>query len=526
MAICWCGNTDLIVFSAEYMRCPACKTLVSKLVPHAGKVVDDERDFYGRGYWFGHQEKDLGFPNIVGRARTDLSERCLHWLRCILRFKLPPAHLLELGCAHGGFVALLRSAGYDAMGLEMSPWIVNFARQTFDVPMLLGPIEDQHIEAGALDIIALLDVLEHLPNPVGTMRHCLGLLRSQGALVIQTPSYPEGKTYAEMAACDDPFLEQLKANEHLYLFSPQSIREFFRRLGADYLEFQPPIFFQYDMFLVVSRMPLQYHSEEEIEKALEASPGGRMIQTLLDLDDEKEMIKKNHMELNVSLQVCEADRAARLDVINEQGNRVGELESKRNVLDAELHSLRQQFDLVEADRAARLEVINELQRKYEESEADRNARLEVIQRQAKEFAEKMRELEADRAARLEVINELQRKYEESEADRNARLEVIQRQAKEFAEKMRELEADRAARLEVINELQRKYEESEADRNARLQVIENLSTRLQASEAERTATLHLIEQQTNDLEQVRQNLERMKSSLSWRMTAPFRWLLGR
>jgi predicted nuclease with TOPRIM domain len=37
-----------------------------------------------------------------------------------------------------------------------------------------------------------------------------------------------------------------------------------------------------------------------------------------------------------------------------------------------------------------------------------------------------------------------------ESDRAARLEVIERQAKEFREKLEEIEADRAARLEVIN----------------------------------------------------------------------------
>ena len=46
--------------------------------------------------------------------------------------------------------------------------------------MLLGPVEDQQIEPGSLDVIALMDVFEHLPDPVSTMRHCLRLLRPDG----------------------------------------------------------------------------------------------------------------------------------------------------------------------------------------------------------------------------------------------------------------------------------------------------------------------------------------------------------
>jgi len=255
---CWCGNADLAPFSPAYLKCAACETLVTTQLPARDfvQVTDDERDFYGREYWFSHQEKDLGFPNIKIRARTDLAERCLHWLRTVLKYKLPPGQVLELGSAHGGFVALLRWAGFDATGLELSPWVVQFAHKAFGVPMLLGPVEDQQIKPASLDIITLMDVLEHLLDPVGTMRHCLELLKPNGILVIQTPCLPERRSYEDMVAQSDPFLEQLKEKEHLYLFGQRSIREFFGRLGIDHFAFEPAIFAHYDMFLVVSRAPL------------------------------------------------------------------------------------------------------------------------------------------------------------------------------------------------------------------------------------------------------------------------------
>ena len=74
--------------------------------------------------------------------------------------------------------------------------------------MLSGPIEDQSIQSGSLDILALMDVLEHLPDPIDTMRRCLELLKHDGTLIIQTPRYPEGKTYEDLSNTHDPFLEQ------------------------------------------------------------------------------------------------------------------------------------------------------------------------------------------------------------------------------------------------------------------------------------------------------------------------------
>jgi 2-polyprenyl-3-methyl-5-hydroxy-6-metoxy-1,4-benzoquinol methylase len=307
---CWCGNSNLLTFSPGYLRCPECKSLISLQVlnPKDSHVSNDEQDFYGKEYWFSHQEKDLGYGNINDRARSDLPERCLHWLRILLKYRLPPGNVLEIGSMHGGFVAMLNWAGFTASGLELSPWIVQFARKTFQIPVLLGPIEEQSLEPGTFDVIVLMDVLEHFPDPVRTLKHCLKLLKDNGVLIIQTPQYPEEGTYEAMATAGDRFLEHLKAEEHLFLFSQRSIRKFFRRLGADHLIFETPIFSHYDMFFVVSRAPISKIPADQIEERLRVSPQGRIVQALLDLQGQFD-------GLHIRLQACEADRAARLQVI-------------------------------------------------------------------------------------------------------------------------------------------------------------------------------------------------------------------
>ncbi|MGZ9225165.1 MAG: hypothetical protein ACXW4M_06370, partial [Anaerolineales bacterium] len=111
--VCWCGNRDLSPFSSEYLLCENCKTLVLLEWPEdeTFKVDLDNQDFYGKSYWFEHQENDLQFGNILTRARTDLPERVIHWLSTLLKYKLPQGNTLELGCSHGGFVSVLQWAG-------------------------------------------------------------------------------------------------------------------------------------------------------------------------------------------------------------------------------------------------------------------------------------------------------------------------------------------------------------------------------------------------------------------------------
>jgi SAM-dependent methyltransferase len=349
--------------------------------PEIARVADEGTEFYGREYWFSHQERDLGFPNILTRAREDLGERCLYWLRALLRRKLPPGRALELGSGPGSFVATLRWAGFDATGLELSPWVVRFIRETFQVPVLQGPVEDQQIEPASLDVIALMDVLEHFHDPVGTMRHCLDLLKPDGILLIQTPCYAEGRTYEEMIAAGDRFVENLKPTDHLYLFSRRSVCDFFRRLGAPHVAFEPPLF-EYDMLLAVSRAPHVTIAPAEIDAALSAEPGGRVIQALLDVDASRTDVKQRLVE-------SDADGAARLGQVEE--------------LTA---SLRES----EADRAARLGQVDELTRLLRESEADRAARLDQIH----DLSRLLQESEADRAARLDVIRNLEARVAEIE----------------------------------------------------------------------------------------------------------------
>ncbi len=314
---CWCGNTELEPFSPTYLRCPICHTLTLRQWPdiNADQVTDDPVDLYGKDYYLTHLPQKYGYPGFDVRVRNDLPERCLYWLRTLLNYKLPPAKALEIGSAHGAFVAMLGWAGFDAMGLELSPWIVDYSERTFGIRSFLGPVESQDIPSGSLDVIVLMDVLEHLPNPVATMHHCLNLLRPDGILLIQTPAFPEDKSYEEMKKEGHPFLEQMKEEEHLYLFSPRSIRSFFQRLEAEQIAFEKAIFDHYDMFLAVSRVSQIRHPQEAVDEALSLTPGGRLILALLDLQRERAARSEVIRILKDNLQEVEKDRAARLEVI-------------------------------------------------------------------------------------------------------------------------------------------------------------------------------------------------------------------
>ncbi len=400
--VCWCGNDALAAFSDGYVRCGRCGTLVSTY-RHTGdvsRVGDDEAGLYGREYWHSPKKADLGSGTIYARAQTDLVDRCPYWLRAVLRLSGPPARVLELGSSHGGFVAVLRLAGFDATGLELSPAVVATARDLFDVPMLQGPIEDQHLEPGSLDLVVAMDVLEHLPDPVQTMTRCLELLRPGGALLIQTPMYPDPASLANLEHAGHRFVEMLRAQEHLYLFSAASVRRLFDGLGCSHVQFEPARFSHYDMFVAVSRAPIVARSVEAQAAGLQRSAGGRLALAMLELFERAEYgeaqvaraaLEADVAHLKAQLTSSEADRAARLAVIDQQGAELGRLPA----LQADIDFLKAQLVASEADRAARLVVIQERGAAIADSD--------VLREQVTSLTERLVACEEDRAARLDVI---------------------------------------------------------------------------------------------------------------------------
>jgi 2-polyprenyl-3-methyl-5-hydroxy-6-metoxy-1,4-benzoquinol methylase len=278
---CWCGHPTLEAYSADYRVCRACGTLVSRapLPPEAFTVSRDDGELYSRDYWLKRQGEQ-GLPDIRARARLDLPERCVHWLRHLLGVRPPGARVLEVGCAHGAYVALLGWAGYAAIGTEMSPWVVQFARDTFGIDVRTGPIEAQAFAPGDFDVVVLNDVIEHLTDPVGTLRACARLLAPGGCFVIQTPEYKEHLTEADLRSTGDLFLRHMDRNNdaHLYLFSRRSAGILFQRLGFPVVEFANPVY-AYDQFFTAGTAAPVRRGDPG---ALAGRPIGRLVLALLD----------------------------------------------------------------------------------------------------------------------------------------------------------------------------------------------------------------------------------------------------
>ena len=108
----------------------------------------------------------------------------------VRRIVQPPkrARVLEVGCGTGHNLAMLGEFGkLDAC--ELDAIARGMASDRLGRPVLEARLPNLSMfKAGSYDLIALLDVLEHVPDDLGSLKAIRGLLKPGGALVVTVPA--------------------------------------------------------------------------------------------------------------------------------------------------------------------------------------------------------------------------------------------------------------------------------------------------------------------------------------------------
>lgn len=97
--------------------------------------------------------------------------------------------ILDIGCGRGEFLSFLKERGWEAIGLELNEETSWHARNVFGLDIRTGSLVNAQFEDIYFDVITLWHVLEHLPDPVQTIKDCRRILKPGGLLVIAAPNF-------------------------------------------------------------------------------------------------------------------------------------------------------------------------------------------------------------------------------------------------------------------------------------------------------------------------------------------------
>jgi 2-polyprenyl-3-methyl-5-hydroxy-6-metoxy-1,4-benzoquinol methylase len=138
--------------------------------------------------------------------------------------------LLEVGSNVGLFLDAARKHGWQVRGIEPSKWAVEVGRKRFGVDLEQKALEDLGGDTASADAIVLLDVLEHLVDPVEALRRLRGVVDDEGILVLSTVNL--AGVHARLRGENWPWF----IRPHLHYFTPETLNAILREAGFRMVE--------------------------------------------------------------------------------------------------------------------------------------------------------------------------------------------------------------------------------------------------------------------------------------------------
>lgn len=176
---------------------------------------------------------------------------------------LQKAKVLDIGCGGGLFLSLLKQAGTEVIGIELSDSRAQYAKTKHGLEIDKHPIENEFWQKGYanhFDAVTLWDVIEHVNYPLEALQSAANVLKHGGLLLIDTPCRDSfyhqfgALTYRLSGGRFPTFLNAMYSS-HLYghkqIFSTNEMKELFESVGLEVIDLHKfhELSFPYEFYL-------------------------------------------------------------------------------------------------------------------------------------------------------------------------------------------------------------------------------------------------------------------------------------
>lgn len=162
---------DRYGLTANLVRCVNCRFVYASPLPAADLVALYE-GLVDQDYQEGAENRTEQMAQLLGKIK---------------KISASYKTLLDVGASTGLLVAEARRQGFVAEGIEPSTWAVAVAERQNGVRLHRGTFPHPDLAGQLFDVIAFVDVIEHVEDPVGLLRAAKEALAPGGLLVVTTP---------------------------------------------------------------------------------------------------------------------------------------------------------------------------------------------------------------------------------------------------------------------------------------------------------------------------------------------------
>jgi 2-polyprenyl-3-methyl-5-hydroxy-6-metoxy-1,4-benzoquinol methylase len=224
-----CGSArtrpNFKVRTHRFRRCRNCGSLFLESVPPAAELAElygGPRYFrnpeFGAGSYHGYLDYEADREHIVGKFDAILAR---------IETQIDPGRLLDVGCGPGAMLSAATARGWQAEGIDLNPWAVEEAADRHGLDARLGSLPDPRLPSERFDVVTMMDLIEHVPDPSELLAEVARILEAGGMIAILTPD--AGSWTSRGLGSRWP--EALRAPEHVTLFSVPGLERLVDRSG-------------------------------------------------------------------------------------------------------------------------------------------------------------------------------------------------------------------------------------------------------------------------------------------------------
>ena len=190
----------------------------------------DPGAYYTKEYFDGAHSD--GYADYVG-AESVLRREFKDTV-AFVRSKVKGGRLLDVGCAYGFFLQEAK-CHFDVAGIEVAEDAVDHCRRN-GLHVLNGVADQENLQQlGMMDVIVLLDVIEHVPDPFDTLALCAAHLNPGGVLILTTGDFASAT--ARLAGRN---WRLMTPPQHLWFLTPESMKKLASRTGLAFENLDHP----------------------------------------------------------------------------------------------------------------------------------------------------------------------------------------------------------------------------------------------------------------------------------------------
>ncbi|HEY1380481.1 MAG TPA: class I SAM-dependent methyltransferase [Gemmataceae bacterium] len=145
-----------------------------------------------------------------------------------------PGRLLDFGCGGGALLAWAAGQGWSVTGIDASADAVAAVRGGLGVRAFAGTLPHPALAAESFDVVTMWHSLEHVHEPLTTLREVRRLLVPGGRLVVAVPNIA-GAAFGWFG----PAWFGLDLPRHLTHFTPPTLRRMLERAGFRVVAVRP-----------------------------------------------------------------------------------------------------------------------------------------------------------------------------------------------------------------------------------------------------------------------------------------------